>query len=316
LPQQQDLLPMVLVYSESGMCISPCGKYLAVCLPPSAPAQAHAMATATATAHGTSKFLAAGHPGGKGGGHPEQQHASNQFGLIAIVSLEGASLGRTLCTSPIPQSAKITCIRFSCTCRYVLVGYGGRDTALRPNSQERLRRGLELYRFSETVAGPPRASHTLELARDMTVTNDVLNAAEWQPTMGGSVLYGTDTGRTVSLVFTREVEREEKDSECLSPHVTDASKMWRRGEQAPHPQGQDEGAGPQGQDTEQGQDAQQHGGLAQQAGASEERAVEAFAELAGSARRGSGTPPRQLAAGGMLQRLSNHRGQDVEMEEE
>ena len=28
-----DLLPMVLVYSESGTCISPCGRFLAVCLP-------------------------------------------------------------------------------------------------------------------------------------------------------------------------------------------------------------------------------------------------------------------------------------------
>lgn len=49
--------------------------------------------------------------------------------------------------------------------------------------------------------------HSLTLVRDLTSSTDVLNAAEWQHALGGCILYGTDTGRTVSLTFTRGIER-------------------------------------------------------------------------------------------------------------
>jgi hypothetical protein len=63
---------------------------------------------------------------------------------------------------------------------------------------------------------------SLTLVRDLTSSTDVLNAAEWQPALGGCILYGTDTGRTVSLTFTRGIER------CLH-HVVSCSAVSKGG---------------------------------------------------------------------------------------
>jgi len=97
---------------------------------------------------------------------------------------------------------------------------------MRPATNERLRRGLELYRFRH--GGGNGAS--LQLVRDLTGSNDVLNAAEWQPTLGGCILYGTDTGRTVSLSFTREgeVDKDRDDGgKSRSPSATDEATFGR-----------------------------------------------------------------------------------------
>ncbi|KAJ1488760.1 hypothetical protein T484DRAFT_1886922, partial [Baffinella frigidus] len=97
----------------------------------------------------------------------------------------------------------------------------GRD--MRPVTNERLRRGLELYRFQQASS----ASASLHLVRDLTMSNDVLNAAEWQAALGGCILYGTDTGRTVSLSFTRGVEKAADEGGSRSPSATDEATFGR-----------------------------------------------------------------------------------------
>lgn len=231
-PQQPytDLLPMVLVYSESGTCISPCGSFLAVCLPPLAGEEQE------------ERHVLSAHDIATGGQQPDPSHrnaahamdvdgegaetlfpVAYKHGYIAIISLSRKSFAKVLCTAPIPKAAKITCIRFSASCRYLLVGYGGRD--MRPVTSGRLRRGLELYRFVQQGAKTATA-HSLHLVRDLTMSNDVLNAAEWQPALGGTILYGTDTGRTVSLTFMRGVERV-LDEPSRSPNISDeTTRLW------------------------------------------------------------------------------------------
>ena len=63
-----------------------------------------------------------GGSGGSGGGRGGAEAANH--GMIAIISLQETTFAQVLCTSPIPKAAKITCIRFSASCRYLLVGYG------------------------------------------------------------------------------------------------------------------------------------------------------------------------------------------------
>jgi len=38
--------------------------------------------------------------------------------------------------------------------------------------------------------GAAAADYSLRLVRDLTSSTDVLNAAEWQPSLGGCILYG------------------------------------------------------------------------------------------------------------------------------
>jgi len=143
--EEGDLLPMVLVYSESGTSISPCGGFLAVCLPSAADLAANcagaasgpskapqlpsgdAMAVDVPPASAPPGVLPAAPADGPAAGTGRPQPAAGEaanHGLIAIISLQQDSFAQVLCTSPIPKAAKITCIRFSASCRYLLVGYG------------------------------------------------------------------------------------------------------------------------------------------------------------------------------------------------
>ncbi len=96
----------------SGTCISPCGNFLAVCLPPTS-GEEDARSTDEAAAH-------------QSGGDPMSVDGEerSRHGEIAIISLKEESFAKQLCKAPIPKSAKITCVRFSSSCRYLLVGYG------------------------------------------------------------------------------------------------------------------------------------------------------------------------------------------------
>ena len=132
---------MVLVYSESGTSVSPCGSFLAVCLPCAADLPAK---RALASSRGRDGMAIDGEEGaaadsGEWGGGAEGESSGSgrsggsggsreaeaaNHGMIAIISLQETTFAQVLCTSPIPKAAKITCIRFSASCRYLLVGYG------------------------------------------------------------------------------------------------------------------------------------------------------------------------------------------------
>mgnify|MGYP003692575211 CR=1 FL=1 len=159
-----DILPMVLVYSESGTCISPCGRFLAVCLPAIAAGAATVPAPQPQTQPpGVSLSSGSGPPSNSASqpavpapnpsadamqvdddapapSHPQPRDAQAlppeyKNGYIAVVSLCSPHFAQVLCSAPIPRASKITCIRFSASCDYLLVGYGVRPNAFcpRPN---------------------------------------------------------------------------------------------------------------------------------------------------------------------------------------
>ncbi|KAM7261478.1 hypothetical protein ACFE04_008845 [Oxalis oulophora] len=203
-------IPHAVLCSEMGAHFSPCGKFLAACVPCTLP---RLEADPGLQSHDNTGMATS----------PTQHSVSAHRVMyeLRIYSLEEATFGSVLASRPIRAAHCLTSIQFSPTSEHILLAYGRRHSSLLKSvfidgeTTVPVYTILEVYRISD-----------MDLVRVISSAEDEVNVACFHPSVGSGIVYGTKEGKLRILQHEGSSGSTHSVSSFLDENMLQVTGYW------------------------------------------------------------------------------------------